>query len=253
MKAIILAAGKGTRLHGPAGKPKCLLEVGGVTLLRRQIDNLRSLNIESIVVVVGCAAERIRRDYGHEVAFVENTEFARTSSLYSLSLAHDYLREGFVVLNADVLLHPRLLSNLINSPKQDALLISDQSHQSLGYEEMKVKVRNGLVVDMSKDMNPLYADGENVGIVKFSATGAELLLEYMNRLIVSGAVEDSVARVFSEFARHHQLHAVSTCGLPWIEIDFPEDYQRAISEVWPKIESDTLSRNEVLDPMLFLA
>ena len=53
MKAIILAAGKGTRLDGAAVKPKCLVDVGGSTLLHRQIETLRSLNVTKIVVVVG--------------------------------------------------------------------------------------------------------------------------------------------------------------------------------------------------------
>jgi L-glutamine-phosphate cytidylyltransferase len=94
-----------------------------------------------------------------------------------------------------------------------------------------------LVVDISKDMDPLEADGENVGIVKFSPSGAKLLIDYMNTLIASGAVKDWAPRAFREFARRHPLHALSTRGLPWIEIDFPEDYQRAVNEVYPRIES----------------
>ncbi len=86
---------------------------------------------------------------------------------------------------------------------------------------MKVKVKEELVVDISKDMDPLEADGENVGIVKFSANGARLLVEYMDDLIATGAVKDWAPRAFLEFARQHPLHALSTRGLPWIEIDFP--------------------------------
>ncbi len=239
MKAIILAAGKGTRLDGAAVKPKCLVEVGGLTLLQRQIETLRSLNVNEIVIVIGFGADSIRAECGSGISFVENTRFAETSSLYSLWLAREHLADGFVVLNSDVLFHPRMLADLLESDRDDALLISDTDPNPLGDEEMKVKVREQRVVAISKDMDPLEADGENVGIVKFSASGARLLVEYMNSLIESGAVKDWAPRAFLEFARRHPLHALSTRGLPWIEIDFPEDYQRAVNEVFPRIESQT--------------
>ncbi len=66
MNAIILAAGKGTRLDGAAVKPKCLVEVGGSTLLHRQIDTLRSLNVKKIVVVIGVAGDSIRQQCAQE-------------------------------------------------------------------------------------------------------------------------------------------------------------------------------------------
>jgi L-glutamine-phosphate cytidylyltransferase len=237
MKAIILAAGKGTRLHGAAVKPKCLVRIGGISLLRRQIQTLRSQNINQIVVVIGFAADSIREECGNEITFVENIHFAETSSLYSLWLARDHLTDRFVVLNSDVLFHPQLLANLLASSCDDALLISDTETTPLGDEEMKVKVKEELVVDISKDIDPLEADGENVGIVKFSAVGAKALVGYMDQLIANGAAKDWAPRAFREYARNHPLYALSTGGLPWIEIDFPEDYERAVNEVYPKIES----------------
>src|ERR1051325_2715967 len=245
MKAIILAAGKGTRLDGAAVKPKCLVEVGGITLLQRHIESLRDANIKRIVVVVGFAAGSIREECDSDIAFVENIHFAETSSLYSLWLAREHLADGFVVLNSDVLVHPHLLANLIESSSDDALLLSDTDPTPLGDEEMKVKLREDLVVDISKDMDPHEADGENVGIVKFSAPGAQALVGYMDQLIASGAKKDWAPRAFREFALNHPLHALSTGGLPWIEIDFPEDYQRAVTEIYPRIES-ALSRDEAL-------
>ncbi len=237
MKAIILAAGKGTRLDGAAVKPKCLVEIGGSTLLHRQIDTLRSLGVRKIVVVVGFGAESIREECDDEISFVDNPVFAETSSLYSLWLAREHLTDGFVVLNSDVLFHPQMLADLLESDHPDALLISDTDPNPLGDEEMKIKMRDRLVVDISKQMDPLEADGENVGIVKFSASGAKHLVEYMNALIGSGELKHWAPRAFLEFARNHPLHALSTGGLPWIEIDFPADYQRAESEIFPQIES----------------
>jgi len=244
MKAIILAAGKGTRLNGVDLKPKCLFEVGGQTLLARQIATLRELHVNDIVIVLGFEAERIRRLYEHTASFVINSRFEETSSLYSLWLAKEHLLDGFVVLNCDVLFHPQLLERLLSSPFDDALLVDlvDKHNNHLGDEEMKVKVSDGLVVDIRKDLDPAEADGENVGIVKFSASGARRLVEEMDGIISRGQLKDWAPRAFREFASRFPLHAISTGDYPWIEIDFPEDYRKAKEEVFPQIDAMADSR-----------
>ena len=244
MKAIILAAGRGTRLDGAAVKPKCLVEVGGITLLRRQLDTLKGLNVDDIVIVVGFGDESIRTECrADDITFVENVRFAETSSLYSLWLAREHLTDGFVVLNCDVLFHPQMLESLLDSSYDNALLLSDTDANLMGDEEMKVKLRDGVVIDIAKSLDPREADGENVGIVKFSPEGATALVGYMDELIANGGGKDWAPRAFREFAQHHPLHALSTGGLPWIEIDFPEDYQRAVTEIYQQIESHTFNES----------
>jgi len=244
MKAIILAAGKGTRLNGHDLKPKCLFEVGGQTLLARQVEALHEAGIHEIVIVLGFEAERIRRLYEHTASFVINSRFEETSSMYSLWLAREHLLDGFVVLNCDVLFHPQLMTRLLSSPFEDALLIDlvDKNNNHLGDEEMKIKLSDDLVVDISKDMDPAEADGENVGIVKFSASGARQLVEDMDALVASGRLREWAPRAFLAFAQRFSLHAISTADYPWIEIDFPEDYRRATEEVFPQIDAMADSR-----------
>lgn len=241
MKGIILAAGKGSRLNGAAGdSPKCLARAGGLTLIERQIGLLRAAGIDDIAVVVGYQADRVRRVCGHRVTYVENARYAETNSMYSLWMARPLLYGGFVVLNCDVLFHPVLLDDLLTARHENALLLAyrEVDQPPFGDEEMKVKVRCGRVVDMSKTMDPADADGENLGIVKFGADGAAALVTVMDRLIGEGGLRDWAPRAFAAFARQHALHAIGTRGFPWIEIDFPEDYQRALRDVLPEIEAD---------------
>ncbi len=240
MRGIILAAGKGSRLNGNAGEsPKCLVKVGDHTLIERQIRALRRAGVLDVVVVTGCEADRVRRACGQGITYVENTDYAQTNSMYSLWMARPLLLEGFVVLNCDVLFHSVLLSDLLTSRQDDALLLAyrDADHPPFGDEEMKVQVRCGRVREMSKAMNPAHADGENVGIVKFGPEGAAVLVAIMDRLIAGGGLRDWAPRAFREFAQVRPLHAVGTRGFPWIEIDFPEDYRRAVRDVLPEIES----------------
>jgi L-glutamine-phosphate cytidylyltransferase len=241
MQGIILAAGRGSRLNGSATEsPKCLAELGGMTLIGRQISVLRRAGIDEITVVVGCEADRVRGACGHGITYVENTEYASTNSMYSLWMARPLLYEGFVVLNCDVLFHPVLLRDLLSARHENALLLAyrEANQPEFGDEEMKVKVRSGRVVEMSKTMHPAEADGENLGIVKFGPRGAAALVEIMDGLIAAGGRKDWAPRAFGEFAKAHPLHAIGTRGLPWIEIDFPEDYSRALHEVLPQIEAD---------------
>ena len=239
MRGIILAAGKAARLNGDgADTPKCLVRIGGRTLIERQIASLRDAGIDDIVIVVGAQAERVRRTCGYDFTYVENVRYAQTNSMYSLWMARALLYEGFVVLNCDVLFHPALLNDLLTSRHEDALLLGyrEASQPPYGDEEMKVKVRAGRVVDMSKTMDPAEADGENLGIVKFGARGAAAVVRIMDDLIARGGLRDWAPRAFAAFAQQHPLHAIGTRGLPWIEIDFPEDYARARQDVLPAIE-----------------
>ena len=106
-----------------------------------------------------------------------------------------------------------------------------------GEEEMKVKVRCGRVVDMSKQMNPADADGENVGIARFDRPVAPVLVRHIDRLVAAGNRREWVPRAFAAFAAQDPLYAVGTRGYPWTEIDFPEDYERAVGEILPQIEA----------------
>jgi len=239
MRGVILAAGKGSRLNGTAGdKPKCLVEIGGMTLLERQMRALGTAGIDDIAIVVGCQADRVRAACGGGVTYVENARFAETNSLYSLWTARALLLEGFVVLNCDVLFHPALLTGLLTTHHDAALLMAyrEPGQPPLGDEEMKIKVQAGRVVDMSKTMDPAEADGENLGIVKFGPASAPQLVSIMDRLVTQGGTRDWAPRAFREYAQTYPLYAVGTGGHPWIEIDFPEDYHRAVRDVLPRID-----------------
>ena len=237
MRGVILAAGRGARLNGDSPNlPKCLVTLAGSSLLARNVRLLRNAGVDDIVVVVGCAADAVRRSCPG-VTFVENAIFAETNSLYSLWLARPLLTEGFVVMNCDVLAHPQLVDDLLAARHEDALLLAYRDDDAAyGDEEMKVRVRRGRVVDISKTMPPEDADGENLGIAKFGAAGARVLVEEMDATVARGHLKAWVPYAFRSFATRRPLYAIGTRGFPWIEIDFPDDYRRAVNEVLPSID-----------------
>jgi choline kinase len=106
---------------------------------------------------------------------------------------------------------------------------------------MKIRVRRGRVTEIAKTLSPEAADGENVGIVKFGRSGARLLAELLDQRVTNGGLKDWAPKAFGDFARLRPLHAVGTRAYPWTEIDFPEDYERAIRNVLPAIEGEDIN------------
>lgn len=238
MRGVILAAGSGTRFNG-AVHAKCLATFDDRTLISIQLSALRACGIHDITVVVGFDADSVRLACGPHVRFIENTRFRETNSLYSLWLARPVLQHGFVVMNCDVLFHPAMLADLLTAHHQNALLVSypQSGDPEMGDEEMKVCVRRGLVVDIDKRLPRRRTDGENVGIAKFSADGAGRLVSAMRELIDGDRLSSWAPRAFKEFARNSPLYAIGTRGLPWTEIDTPDDYRHGIDHIYPAIRN----------------
>jgi choline kinase len=238
MRGVILAAGKGTRFNG-AVHPKCLALFEDRTLINFQLAALRSCGITDITVVVGFAADSVRMACGPHVRFIENTRFNETNSLYSLWLARPVLEQSFVVMNCDVLFDPAMLVDLLSARHENALLVAypEDGDPEFGDEEMKVHVRRGRVVDIDKNMSPRDTDGENVGIAKFGAAGARHLLSVIDELVAADHLRAWAPRAFKAFAQQNALFAVGTRGLPWTEIDTPQDYRHATEHVYPAIRA----------------
>jgi len=234
-QAVILAAGQGRRLW-PHTKstPKCLLKIGDKTILEHQIEALRSQGIDRIVVVTGYLGLKVREVLAKQAECVENKEFEETSSMYSLWLAREEIRGAFIVLNSDVLFHAGILKLLLACPHPDALAVDPSS--VLQEEEMKVQLKGNRVVGLSKTFE--RADAENVGMLKFSTQGGRVLFQRIEELLRQNMRKVMVPYALNEIAPSYPLVAVSVEGLPWIEIDFPEDYDRARQVIHPAILKD---------------
>ena len=249
MHAIILAAGRGNRLadFNPDGRPKCLLEFGGRSLLARQLDNLFQAGVRHVTLVVGYEADSIIDHVGTlssrpEVAFVYNPAYLKGSVL-SLLAAKEIMNSGetVLVLDADVLYHPRILQTLVESPNPNCYLIDRDF--AAGDEPVKIAIHEGKMVEFRK---ALPADlefdtlGESVGFFKFDGDIAAEISRTCSGYNMDGllgapheeALRDVLLAMPSAFA------CEDVTGLPWLEVDFPEDIERAIKEILPAIRED---------------
>jgi choline kinase len=233
-KAIILAAGVGSRLRPLTDDlPKCLLEVGAQTLIDHQVQTLARFGVTDVIAVIGYCGDRIRQHLGNRVRYVVNERYEQTNSLYSLWLARDELVSGALILNSDVLAVPLLFERLLRSPAPDAVLV--ERGEDFEPEDMKVTLNGSLVLDFGKQLPRERAHAHNVGVAKFSTEGAARLAERLEWLVATGHENDWVPVAFREYASHWPLTAVATEGLPWIEIDYVADLERARLKIEPAI------------------
>ncbi len=232
--AIILAAGHGSRMGAlTAERPKALLSVAGYSLIDRQIDALTISGISNITVVTGYKHHVLHDHLGSRVSYVHNERYGKSNSLYSLWLAREILRRGAIVMNSDILVSPILIARLLAAKAHDAALVDPRN--DMGAEEMKVRLSNGFIAEFSKDLPLEKASGENVGILKFSREGGTRLVKHLDTLVHIGMTNAWAPLAFSALTREWPIVAVSTHGIPWTEIDFPEDLARAEQELAPQL------------------
>ncbi|MFC1688920.1 NTP transferase domain-containing protein [Pseudomonadota bacterium] len=249
MHAIILAAGRGSRLaeHNPEGRPKCLMEFGGRSLLHRHLDVLNQLGVRQLDLVVGYEADQIIDHVGTlfsrpDVAFQYNPRY-ELGSVLSLLAARDTLESGepVVVMDADVLYHPGILQTLLDSDSENCYLM-DQEFVP-GDEPVKIAVRDGVMVEFRKQLaDGLRYDtiGESIGFFRFGPDCAALIAAecagFESDGLGDAPHEEALRNVLLRQPGDFAYEDVS--GMPWIEIDFPEDVVRANDEVLPAIRTD---------------
>lgn len=235
-QAVILAAGRGTRLNGSMnGRPKCLAKIGNHTLIEYQLMLLRKAGIERVCVVVGYGAEQVRSVLGNTCEYVVNQRYAETNSLYSLWLARDWVSGPFVLMNCDVLVPPELLEQIT---ELDGNALAYDSSSGRDDEHMKVSFEGNRLRKIGKELSQKETHGENVGVLKFSESGTEQLFREADALVHSGGEHLWAPSVLSRIVDKVVFHGVDIAGLPWVEIDFPDDLYYARRHIWPDILDD---------------
>ncbi len=239
----MLAAGVGQRLRQAENVPKCLLKIGHRSLLERHFSALAHNGITALHLVVGFEAALIKRacTEAFSVSFYENPAY-REGSIVSLWAARDILGAGrdVLLMDADVLYPPTLLQTLIAAPHENCLLL-DRDFE-MGEEPVKICVNGDTIVEFRKQiMANVKWDlcGESVGFFKFSATAARRLVERAEHYVASGRRDVPYEEAIRDLilARDHAISYADITGLPWLEIDFPKDLQRAREEIAPRIDA----------------
>jgi len=234
MKAIILAAGQGSRLR-PLTRDvaKCLLPIGTRTILEHQLEALAQNSIRDVFIVGGFKIEQIENllketDINVNPHIVYNPFYNQSNNLVSLWFAKHQITSDFLLLNGDVLFHPDILQPLLNNSSGICLMTSRKPVYD--EEDMKVQIQNGRVIRVNKTMDVNNADCESVGILKFRGNESKELVKTLDSLVRH---DENINRWFLVaieclIEQEFNVTPVPTNGRPWIEIDTPSDYRKAI-------------------------
>lgn len=245
MTSIILAAGMGRRLS--LGTPKCLIEIAGVSILKRQIAALRAVGAKHFVIVVGYRQEEVRRHLADDegpFTFVVNERFAETNTIYSLFLSREHFGRGFFYANGDVVFDYRLAQRLLPADASAAMAVKPGR---CGQEEVKVMVdsfdgeagRGVRITRIGKELAPADSIGEFIGVARFGSDLVPSLTDTLARCVLSeNLVGDHFETAVDRLCRAgHVIVPIDIHDLPCGEIDFPADLEHAQREIGPRLSS----------------
>lgn len=229
MKALILAAGLGTRLAPITNdRPKSLVPVNGQPIILKQIDNLHKNGITDITVVSGYKANILEEkihDLYPEIRIIESVDYATTNNMYSAYLAREAMQnDDFLMMNADVFYDASVLTALLKFEAPNAIVTDIGTYIE---ESMKVVEEIGRLVKISKSVTKADALGASIDVYKFSSDAGKKFFSKCAEYIE----DKKELKMWSEVALNDILKDVEFRACPlagrWLEIDNHDDLSAA--------------------------
>jgi len=243
MKALILAAGMGSRLWPlTRNTPKSLLDLGhGLTLIELQMEALRECGVRDVVLVTGYCSDQVEAKlkvyHDVNIQIVYNPFYDISNNLVSAWLALPYLPEDFVLINGDDIFKTDLIRNLVHAKGEIVMAISRKEHYDS--DDMKVETRGDRVLKVAKTLPLEIVNGESVGIMRFSRAGARWFEEELDQILRQQGGRDvfylqALANIMIKGLPVNYLEVDSS---EWAEVDFHPDLETVKSYLTEKISS----------------
>lgn len=230
MKAVILAAGLGSRLRPITNEvPKCMVPVNGERIIDKQINNLHVNGIRDIIVVTGyksnVLSEHLKNNYP-SITIIENKEYDQTNNMYSLYLCFPYLGEAdFLLMNADVFFDSDIIDGILSCEKENVIACEYGRYME---ESMKITVNNdGRIEHISKKILPEEAYAVSIDVYRIGKTGHLALSSKVRHIIdflhdLNSWTEVALDEIFSDV----EFYPYNIKGR-WFEIDNHKDLKEA--------------------------
>ena len=232
MRAIILAAGQGTRLLPfTRDHPKCLVPVGGKPILDHQLDALHANGIDDVVVIGGYRIERLEQHLSHRPAarrpgLLCNPFWPVANSISSVWTARALIDRDLCLLNGDTIFSARLIAGALAGAKPGVNLLVEPT-EDFQLDDMLVAVTgDARVTAVGKALPEGEARHRSLGFIMAMGMGPFLYAEALEKVICAeGGHGRFHHAVIDHLAWDGVVHAVESGGPDWIEIDRPEDIQ----------------------------
>ena len=187
MKAIILAAGLGTRLRPLTDEvPKCMISVNGIRIIDKQINNLHKHGITDIIIVGGYKADVLKKHLRifPDITFIDNIHYAETNNMYSLYLALQEMGKAeFLLMNADVYYDAHIIAGLLSPVNKERSMIACDGN---GYMEESMKITldgKGVVNHIGKKIAEEEYYAVSIDVYKLNELAATALFEEVKKII----------------------------------------------------------------------
>jgi len=230
MKAVILAAGVGSRLGSITyEKPKCMVRVGGKPILGHQILAYISAGIKDIIVVTGYKSNTVeeycKKIKGADIRIIENKDYETSNNMYSLYLTKEAVAgKEFLLSNGDVVCDPLIICELLHNEISDAIVCDKGAYNK---ESMKIVVgASGHVHDISKEIPASVSYGNSIDVYQFSSASSASFFEEVSKIIEEEHnVRDWVEVALQRALKNGQLKMkpFDIRGKHWVEIDDEKD------------------------------
>ena len=218
MDALILAAGKGTRL-GLNDSPKCLIEFGTSSLIEYQIKCLNELGIKNIHIITGYFPEKIKSKIGDLANYIHNPEFSSTNNICSILCAKNFMSDDFICIYGDLFFDKKILENCFSSKKDIVLTVE----KNLREETSRVKIKDNKIILVNKNINFNEADGNFIGMAKFSKNIITKLFNSIEKIAKKDSQSYYTSAIEDLIQNGTDVHFVTTENLSWMDIDTPDD------------------------------
>lgn len=234
LPAVILAAGKGTRLGSLSDhQPKPMTEVNGVAIIHNLMESLVRNGFERIVLVTGYLndiLEEAVRSYESqcEIIPVYNEIYATTNNIYSLWLAKEYLAEGFYLFEADVFFEDAVMSRLMTAPEENIILVG-KHHPKMDGTVVDLddsgKVSNMYLKRHQKDDFDFTDKYKTVNFYRIGKSFAQdFFLKRMDEHIDADDLNSYYELIIQEaLEKSYSFYGLTTKAYKWWEIDAQED------------------------------
>jgi len=235
MQALMLAAGMGKRLGKfTSGQTKCMVPVGGRTLLEHAADALRQAGIHKLILVTGYAGDKLEA-YAREslsdfeLVFVHNPDYATTNNIYSLYLARDeFMKDDTILLESDLIYDRDLIRQLVEAPEKDMVTVA--KYESWMDGTVTLLNSDGIIREFVEKKDFRFDKAEKyyktVNIYKFSKDFAErLYIPFLHAYIRAYGMNQYYELVLKTLTRTPgaQMHAFEVGRMKWYEIDDAQD------------------------------
>ena len=192
MKAIILAAGKGERLMPlTSDTPKSLLELENeTTLLESQLITINKTAIDKVVIVTGYLTEKIEskvqrysKEYNIDIQIIYNPFFDISNNLLSLWQARHEMESDFIIINGDDIFNDSVLLGLLEHDKNELITMVIDRKETYDEDDMKLIVKNGRILEVSKKIPLNEANGESIGMIRVTGEAKGIMVDTMERMV----------------------------------------------------------------------